>query len=250
MDFSRSDAPIAILNSTNHYRPLAELDQVIQAFYGALTSAMASILGSNPVRFESKAVPTQALNWHKEDDKHLGQDRITRSEIVRLQLTKLKEASTPSCPLCFKCGEPGHIAIQCHNATLCFVCNRVGHRSLECRSRTTHIPVSPQLAQTNHQVHSGLGHNFIPISCEISVMASIKRLEIELTELKHELALMKKRDAMVIDKAGINAQFHSNKSNLLELEVATVAQQSQQGFAPDNQQPLRSDYDNVIGEKN
>lgn len=138
---------------------------------------MASILSSNPGRPESKAVQPQVLNWRKEDDKHLGQDCLNRSKIVQLQLAKLKEASTPSCSLCFKCGEPGHIAIQCHNATLCFVCNRFGHRSFECRSRTTHIP--PQLAQTSQHVHSGSGHN-----CEISIMASIKRLEMELTELK------------------------------------------------------------------
>lgn len=35
-----------------------------------------------------------------------------------------------------KCGDKGHLARECRNATLYFACNRLGHKSSQCRSRT------------------------------------------------------------------------------------------------------------------
>ena len=158
LGLSRSEALEAIPKQcsysllTTPSGPLAELDQVFQAFFEALTSAMASILGLGhsssseaykqdlliPLRSENKAIPMQGKNWRKIDNPN----RLSRSDLVSLKLANLKASSSPSRPLCFKCGAPGHIANQCRNETLCFVCNRFGHSSMECGSMTAHIPVS------------------------------------------------------------------------------------------------------------
>jgi regulator of replication initiation timing len=74
---------------------------------------------------------------------------------------------------------------------------------------------------------SGSGQKFIPVYYEVSIMESIKRLEMDLAEMKQELGLMKKRrNEMEIAMAGINAQFHRSLSKLAEMEAAKAAQRS------------------------
>ena len=72
---------------------------------------------------------------------------------------------------------------------------------------------------------------------KISVTESIKRLEAELTTIKHELVLLKKRrDAMEIDIAGINSQFHRIQIHLAEIEQGPKLdfQPSKKGYDSDN----------------
>lgn len=74
---------------------------------------------------------------------------------------------------------------------------------------------------------SGYEQKSISVYYEVSVMDSIKRLEMELTEVKRELVLMKKRRSeMEIAMAGINAQFHRSLSKLAEIEAAKAARRS------------------------
>lgn len=74
---------------------------------------------------------------------------------------------------------------------------------------------------------SGSGQKSTPVYYEVSVIDSIKRLEVELLEVRKELALMKKRRSeMEIAMAGINAQFHRSLSKLAEIEAAKAAQRN------------------------
>ncbi|KAF3334162.1 WEB family protein [Carex littledalei] len=74
---------------------------------------------------------------------------------------------------------------------------------------------------------SGSGQKSTPVYYEVSVMDSIKRLEMELSKIKQELGLMRKRRSeMEIAMAGISAQFHRNLSKLAEIEAAKAAQRS------------------------
>lgn len=74
---------------------------------------------------------------------------------------------------------------------------------------------------------SGSAHKSTPVYYEVSVMDSIKRLEMELAEVRQELALMRKRRCeMEIAMAGINARFHRSLSKLAEIEAAKAAQRN------------------------
>ncbi|KAJ4770243.1 hypothetical protein LUZ62_054500 [Rhynchospora pubera] len=57
-----------------------------------------------------------------------------KSELVRLKTEELRQRSSPSNPLCFRCGKPGHLAYYCPNSIVCFVCGKQGHRARECSS--------------------------------------------------------------------------------------------------------------------
>ncbi|KAF3339267.1 Gag polyprotein [Carex littledalei] len=70
---------------------------------------------------------------------------ITRGALVRTTIEKLRASSSPSSPVCFKCADKGHTAVECRNLALCFLCNKFGHRSTSCRSVTTNPP-SPRRA--------------------------------------------------------------------------------------------------------
>ncbi|KAJ3701770.1 hypothetical protein LUZ61_005475 [Rhynchospora tenuis] len=74
---------------------------------------------------------------------------------------------------------------------------------------------------------SGSGQKSTPVYYEVSVLDSIKKLEMELVEMRQELALMKKRRSeMEIAVAGMNAQFHRSLSKMAEIEAAKAAQRS------------------------
>ncbi|KAF3325834.1 Gag polyprotein [Carex littledalei] len=205
-----------------------------------------------PLRALSEAISTLMASLH-ELSKHAGKSywrkphadtgQHSRAEIVQTKLAELKRASSPSDPLCFKCGDRGHLAAQCYNATLCFLCNCHGHQSSQCRAITSlelsnsgpllseipignfsEIPIhTPQLLDTGYESR----HHFIPTGSEVSTMPSLKRMETELAELKHEMVLMeKKRSELEMAMAGMNAHIHPSQSNLEVHEVANTAQQS------------------------
>ncbi|KAF3337725.1 hypothetical protein FCM35_KLT18312 [Carex littledalei] len=92
------------------------VDDSIKALSRALTSAHRS----TPLTFQHAG----KSYWRKP---HADTGQHSRAEIVQTKLAKLKRASSPSDPLCFKCGDRGHLAAQCYNATLCFLCNCHGH---------------------------------------------------------------------------------------------------------------------------
>ncbi|KAJ1685874.1 hypothetical protein LUZ63_017264 [Rhynchospora breviuscula] len=74
---------------------------------------------------------------------------------------------------------------------------------------------------------SGSGQKSTPVYYEVSVLDAIKKLEMELVEMRQEMALMKKRRSeMEIAMAGINAQFHRSLSKMAEIEAAKAAQRS------------------------
>ncbi|KAF3342090.1 Zinc knuckle [Carex littledalei] len=64
---------------------------------------------------------------------------IDKASYVRSKLASLRAASSPSSPICLRCGDRGHLASQCRNAVLCFLCNRFGHRARWCKA-TTELP--------------------------------------------------------------------------------------------------------------
>ncbi|KAJ3671631.1 hypothetical protein LUZ60_007710 [Juncus effusus] len=91
----------------------------------------------------------------------------------------------------------------------------------------TILSSSPDTLYSN----TGPGLNSVPdpkpVICELSVMDSIKKLEIELTEIREDLAHMKKRRSeMEIAFASINAQFHKSMSKLAEIEAAEAGERS------------------------
>jgi hypothetical protein len=74
---------------------------------------------------------------------------------------------------------------------------------------------------------SGSQQKPITVYYEVSIMESIKRLEMELADMKQELGLMKKRRTeMEIAMAGISAQFHRSLSKLAEIEAVKESQRS------------------------
>lgn len=72
------------------------------------------------------------------------------STLVSTRIADIKRRSTPSHPVCLKCGERGHKAMQCRNALVCFSCNKTGHISTSCPSlQSFHTPLeSPPPAPT------------------------------------------------------------------------------------------------------
>lgn len=74
---------------------------------------------------------------------------------------------------------------------------------------------------------SGSGQKSIPVCYEVSVVESIKRLEMELAEMRQELAFMRRRRSeMEISIASINARFHRSLSKLAEIEAAQAAERN------------------------
>lgn len=61
----------------------------------------------------------------------------TRSLLIRTKIDDIKRRSTPSHPVCLKCGDRGHLARFCRNALICFLCNKTGHKSSTCHSITS-----------------------------------------------------------------------------------------------------------------
>lgn len=69
--------------------------------------------------------------------------RETRSSFVFTRLEEIKRRSTPTHPVCFRCGDRGHRAKDCRNTLICFLCNKTGHKSSYCHSITSipfHFP--------------------------------------------------------------------------------------------------------------
>lgn len=69
--------------------------------------------------------------------------RPSRSELIRRRFEAMRMRSTAKNPVCFKCGDRGHRAVECRNAWLCLVCKQHGHQSKRCSG--AQIVSSPSL---------------------------------------------------------------------------------------------------------
>lgn len=50
-----------------------------------------------------------------------GDDRNHRSVRIRQKLEALRALSSPNHPVCFRCGDKGHLTSDCRNAVLCLI---------------------------------------------------------------------------------------------------------------------------------
>ncbi|KAF3341379.1 hypothetical protein FCM35_KLT00017 [Carex littledalei] len=183
--------------ASNQFGPLAELEPSLWALSHAVATIVEKI--QQPYQ-QSYKVTGRSFLW--QSDSPGGQQcRFDRTELVRSKIESLRRLS-----LCFRCGDCGHRASDCHNAVLCYACDRIGHRSSRCRAviavkpSADNLTVKPSLTDdltTKPQllIPSTIGPELvkksIPVYCEVSVINSIKRLETELAAIKQELALMK-----------------------------------------------------------
>jgi Domain of unknown function (DUF4283) len=72
--------------------------------------------------------------WRRRDSAlSNGDDRVSK----RVDLIKKS-----SSPMCIKCGDKGHFAKDCRNATLCFRCLGLGHKSFHCKHPQSTSPKS------------------------------------------------------------------------------------------------------------
>lgn len=76
----------------------------------------------------------QTKYWKKKGGIITGEDYHARSERIRQKIEALRVSSSPTRPVCFRCGDKGHLATDCRNAVLCFLCHRLGHKAKWCRS--------------------------------------------------------------------------------------------------------------------
>ncbi|KAF3331747.1 hypothetical protein FCM35_KLT03153 [Carex littledalei] len=192
--------------ASNRFGPLAELEPSLWALSHAVTTIVEKI--QQPYQ-QSVKVNARSFLW--QSDSPGGQ----RTELVRSKLEALRRLS-----LCFRCGDCGHRASDCHNAVLCYACDQLGHRSSRCRTVTAVKPSAVNLTvktddlttTTQPLIPSAIGlesgKKSIPVYCEVSAISSIKRLETELAALKQELALVK---AMVSISEARYSTSNSNK---------------------------------------
>jgi len=148
---------------------LAEMEKALKAVSDTLKALMERNGPSTqtykeallrPARVKVPVAGKQRQYWRKVSET----DRPVRSDLVRSRIEELKRLSSPTHPICFRCGDHGHRANQCRNAILCFACNRLGHRSPQCGSVTVIAPkplVSQSIASTT-QIGQPPHHSTLP----------------------------------------------------------------------------------------
>lgn len=83
--------------------------------------------------------------------------RETRSSLIQTRVASIRQRSTPTHPVFFKCGDRRHKAMQCRNALICFICNRTGHKSDACHSVTS-IPINTELEASSESLMAPPGN--------------------------------------------------------------------------------------------
>ena len=120
--------------TSNRFGPLAELEPSLLALFQATATIMEKIhrtVYSYKQALLSHIKPEDPVSarlfWMKSESQGEQSARINRSQLVQFKLEELRRFSTPSHPLCFRCGDRGHRASGCRNVVLCFACNSLGH---------------------------------------------------------------------------------------------------------------------------
>lgn len=100
--------------------------ELVKARYGSLMAQGPSKPGPTNSYLNSLMTPAQ---FPSHQVKHV---REKRSALVLTRIESIKRRSTPAHPICFKCGDRGHLAKNCRNALICFLCDQTGHKSTFC----------------------------------------------------------------------------------------------------------------------
>ena len=231
----------------NRFSPLAQFEAYLREFTGALSSIVESFhepqKSFKQILLQPVPPPVQSQRevvrrFWKNDEAIFASGRPDRSTVVQQKLDELRRFSSPTQPLCFRCGDKGHIASQCRNAVLCFACNQFGHRSMRCRSFQTPTPTpqplitsisTPPTPLTSNPslpgIGIGSGQYSAPGCHEVAGTDSIERMAMELAALKQDLKLLQAREAeMEISMADIKSQFHLTQANLAAYEADRAIQ--------------------------
>jgi hypothetical protein len=110
-------------------KSLQNLQHLIQALGASQQPSFAKGVGNGP---------HEQQQWRPVDPTLKAQ----RMEIAKARVESIKQASKMH-PHCLKCGDRGHPAQSCRNATMCFVCKKLGHKFFQCRSAAPQFKAKP-----------------------------------------------------------------------------------------------------------
>ena len=103
---------------------------LIKAHYGSLMASGPTFSLVNQKSFRTALLsPSSGIEQKR--------GNANRYSIEETRIASIRCRSTPTHPICFKCGDRGHKAFQCRNVLICFRCNKTGHNAASCPSFTS-----------------------------------------------------------------------------------------------------------------
>ncbi|KAF3328209.1 Zinc finger protein GIS2 [Carex littledalei] len=90
-----------------------------------------------------KEIVSRPQAWRPKSQFQIKVPYESKSEMINRTIRALRARSTPTNPICFRCGSAGHLAQTCRNGRLCFICNKIGHTSRVCSATASFFPPTP-----------------------------------------------------------------------------------------------------------